>query len=76
MPTSPTDLRPGSPCPRCGKPLHDPEDAAAVAGHPVGGDADWVGSGPVTFACRACGAQVPTQLRRTQYFDGSPTTYA
>ena len=71
-----SDPLPGSPC-ACGGTLVDPEDnPASGGGHPVGGDADYVGSGPVTLTCDRCGARVPTSLRRTQYFDGSKTTYS
>lgn len=71
-----SDVRPGSPC-KCGGKLFDPEDdIGRTGGHPVGGDADYVGSGPVTFQCDRCGTQYPTSLRRTQYFDGSTTTYS
>ena len=66
---------PGTPC-KCGGTLIDPGDDVAQGGHPGGGDADYVGSGPVTLQCDRCGTRVPTSLRRTQYFDGSKTTYS
>jgi hypothetical protein len=69
------DPRPGTAC-TCGGTLIDPEADVIQGGHPVGGDADYVGSGPVILQCNRCGARMPTDLRRTQYFDGSPTTYS
>jgi hypothetical protein len=70
------DGQPGDQCPRCGGTLEDPLRDKIQGGHPGGGDADYVGSGPVELCCSRCGIKLATNLRRTQNFDGSPTTYS